>query len=162
MENQSILEKEIDLIQSCISRMAQNSFVIKGWLITLVTVILALLPEKVDTKLLCGVVIAATFCFWYLDAYFLRLERLYRWKYEWVIANRGKDHSFLYDLNPKNEKMWMVGNNGEVKKIPTIFRIMFTESLTPLYAIIIVIAVIFILYSATQSAPANVDTIAVN
>ena len=48
--NQNVLEKEIDLIQSCINRMAQNSFVVKGWLITLVTVILALLPEKVDTR----------------------------------------------------------------------------------------------------------------
>lgn len=29
-EKQAILYKEIDLIQSCINRMAQNSFMIKG------------------------------------------------------------------------------------------------------------------------------------
>ena len=45
-KKQEILYKEIDLIQSCINRMAQNSFVVKGWLIALVAVVLALLPEK--------------------------------------------------------------------------------------------------------------------
>ena len=33
MNNEKILEKEIDLIQNCITRMGQNSFSVKGWLI---------------------------------------------------------------------------------------------------------------------------------
>lgn len=156
MENKTILEKEIDLIQSCISRMAQNSFVIKGWLITLVTVILALLPDKVDAKILCGVVIVASLCFWYLDAYFLKLERLYRWKYEWVITNRGKDLSHLYDLNPNNHEMWPLDKDNKAKKPPSILSIMFSKSLIPLYAIMIVMAVVIIIYSATQGVP--IDT----
>ena len=156
MENKPILEKEIDLIQSCISRMAQNSFIIKGWLITLVTVILALLPEKVDAKILCGVILVATLCFWYLDAYFLRLERLYRWKYEWVITNRGNNCSYLYDLNPMNREMWLLDKKGKVKNPPSIIRVMFTKSLIPLYAIILVVAVSFILYSTIHEAPANI------
>lgn len=41
------IHKEIDLIQSCITRMAQNSFMIKGWFVSIYAVILALLPEKV-------------------------------------------------------------------------------------------------------------------
>lgn len=35
-ELKTVMEKEIDLVQGCISRMAQNSFVIKGWTITLI------------------------------------------------------------------------------------------------------------------------------
>lgn len=35
MKNEEVLVKEIDLIQSCINRMAQNSFIIKGWTISL-------------------------------------------------------------------------------------------------------------------------------
>ena len=50
-ERKAIMDKEIDLIQGCISRMAQNSFIIKGWAITLVAVALALLPETFDAKL---------------------------------------------------------------------------------------------------------------
>ena len=62
-ERKAIMNKEIDLIQGCISRMAQNSFVIKGWAITLVAVALALLPETFNAKLLCGVSIVVTACF---------------------------------------------------------------------------------------------------
>ena len=69
MEINYNFEKEIDLIQSCVNRMAQNSFTIKGWLITLATVILALLPEKIDIRILCVVVFATTLCFWYLDSW---------------------------------------------------------------------------------------------
>lgn len=45
MPNKDILEKEIDLLQSCINRMAHNSFMVKGWMISLIAVIIALLPE---------------------------------------------------------------------------------------------------------------------
>lgn len=40
------IHKEIDLIQSCITRMAQNSFMVKGWFVSLYAVVLALLPKK--------------------------------------------------------------------------------------------------------------------
>lgn len=135
-DNQNVLEKEIDLIQSCIKRMAQNSFVVKGWLITLVTVILALLPENVNTRGICIIVLLATICFWYLDAFFLRLERLYRWKYEWVIAKRLKTMDYCYDLDPMNENMWLPQKDGKSKKAPCVVRVMLTKSLTLLYGII--------------------------
>lgn len=64
------IHKEIDLIQSCINRMAQNSFMLKGWLVTLYAVILGLLPENVNIWLLCAVLITITISFWYLDAFF--------------------------------------------------------------------------------------------
>ena len=70
--------KEIDLIQSCINRMAQNSFQVKGWTVALFAVILALLPEKVEStnKFFLGVVmLAVSVMFWYLDSFFLAAER---------------------------------------------------------------------------------------
>lgn len=39
--------KEIELIQGVISRMAQNSFLIKGWGISLVAIVLALTQEEI-------------------------------------------------------------------------------------------------------------------
>jgi hypothetical protein len=65
-----VLHKEIDLIQACINRMARNSFVIKGWVITLAAALLALLPELVNPRAVCIIVLLVTFCFWYLDAFF--------------------------------------------------------------------------------------------
>lgn len=153
MQNESILQKEIDLIQSCINRMAQNSFAIKGWLITLVAVILALLPETVDVRILCGVVLAATLSFWYLDSYYLKMERLYRWKYEWVIANRCNSNEFPYDLNPMNKGMWLPNEDGTQKKAPCVIRIMFTKSLVPLYAIIILTCLVFFICSFIPAPP---------
>ncbi len=69
------IHKEIDLIQSCITRMAQNSFMVKGWFVSLYAVVLALLPEKINLFLLCTVLIMVNLMFWYLDAFFLRTEK---------------------------------------------------------------------------------------
>lgn len=100
MDNE-ILHKEIDLIQSCITRMANNSFLLKGWAVSIVAVILALADKALDPILLSAVVLIPLISFWYLDAFFLRIEKMYRKMYEWVIAKRiSDDASFLYDLNP--------------------------------------------------------------
>ena len=72
------IHKEIDLIQACITRMAQNSFVIKGWFVSIYAVILALLPERVNMFLLCISLVAVNVIFWYLDGFFLRTEKIYR------------------------------------------------------------------------------------
>ncbi|OUQ48527.1 hypothetical protein [Lachnoclostridium sp. An118] len=57
------IHKEIDLIQSCITRMAQNSFMIKGWFVSIYAVILALLPEKINLLLLCIALTAVNLIF---------------------------------------------------------------------------------------------------
>lgn len=134
MPNSDIMEKEIDLIQGCINRMAQNSFMVKGWMISLVAVIIALLPEKVavDIRVLCILAMAVTVCFWYLDGFFLKMEILYRWKYAWVIQNRLKTLDFAYDLNPHNSKSWI----GE-KREPGIAKVMFSKTLLPLYLLFV-------------------------
>lgn len=130
MKNKDIMEKEIDLIQACVNRMAQNSFLVKGWMLSLVAIIIALLPEKigVDIRVLCVVAFVVTICFWYLDAFFLRMETLYRWKYTWVIKNRQSTLDFAYDLNPHNDKTWI---GGSIE--PNILKIMFSQTFLPLY-----------------------------
>lgn len=93
------LHKEIDLIQSCISRMAQNSFTIKGLSLTCLSIIAVLLIGK--AWWIKALLIVPILGFWFLDAYYLYLERLYRALYKWVIENRMKgNEDFLYDLNP--------------------------------------------------------------
>lgn len=139
-----VLLKEIDLIQGCINRMAQNSFMIKGWTISLIAVVLALLPETFDCTALSIIGIVATGCFWYLDAFFLRTEKLYRWKYEWVIANRIACEENCYDLNPYNRKMWILNKDGSLKEPPRIVNVMFTKTLIPIYVPLIVLSIIFL------------------
>lgn len=103
--DKDILHKEIDLIQTCITRMASNSFLLKGWAISIIAVVLALADKAVDPALLSSVVLIPLFSFWYLDAFFLRTEKMYRKMYEWVLQKRGaEDITYLYDLNPHRFK----------------------------------------------------------
>ena len=124
-----VLLKEIDLIQGCIERMAKNSFSIRGWTISLVAVILAILPAEVDLKIVGTVGVVCVSCFWYVDGFFLSCERLYRMKYEWVIANRLHCSDFCYDLNPHNKRMRLPSD----KKDPQPWKMMFTRTLIPIY-----------------------------
>ena len=141
------IHKEIDLLQSCISRMAQNSFAIKGWAYVLVAAIAALSAEKLNLYALCigGIFI---FCiFWWLDAFFLKMEKLYRYKYEWVIVMRPNgNRSFLYDLNPTNKETWMAG-----KKDISVTSVMFSKPHTLLifYGSPILIGIVVIILKVT-------------
>lgn len=99
--------KEIDLIQDIIKRMASNSFMIKGWTVTLVVATLILNGQKLHLLLAYIPLIV----FWFLDAYFLRLERMYRKLYDWVVKNRLNSDDHLFNLNPyrfKNEVSWTI------------------------------------------------------
>lgn len=145
-----ILEKEIDLIQSCINRMAQNSFIVRGWAITLITFALALISKSIDIKLLCGILFVVAVCFWYLDAFFLKMERMYRWKYEWVIANRQRNETSLFDLNPYNKDMWGQDKQGNERKEPRMILVMFSKTLIPIYVTLIVLEAVLFIYALLQ------------
>jgi len=139
-DKKEIMFKEIDLIQSCITRMAQNSFIVKGWLITLLTVVLTLKPEIVDINILCLICAVSTFCFWALDAFFLKTEKMYRMKYEWVIKNRINSDDYMFDLNPYNSEMWINKNDKkESFKEPSLIRVMGSKTLLPMYMLLLVI-----------------------
>ena len=144
MEIHEKLHKEIDLIQNCINRMANNSFMCKGWVISIVIAIFILLPENISRHTIYGVIILATLCFWCLDVYYLRLERLYRWKYEWVITNRLSNNTdYLYDLNPHNTQMW---GNHTCDEICYFKLMLWNASITPIYGGIIGITAYMILF----------------
>ncbi len=129
------IHKEIDLIQGCINRMANNSFIIKGWSITIYAVVLALLPEKINVILICIVMLTVTWAFWYLDAFFLRTEKIYRKIYDWVLEERPKHNKdLLYQLNP-------VKFDGKILDTESITKIMFSKTLKVFYGIPIIIVV---------------------
>ncbi|MFD1631104.1 hypothetical protein [Pseudopedobacter beijingensis] len=135
MDRQNILNKEIDLIQGVISRMANNSFLLKGWCISLVAVLLALTKDTIvatELDYFNFILILPVVVFWYLDAFFLHKERCYRKLYDWTITNRMISNDFLYDLNYKRFE------NDE----KSIFKIMFSNTLFPLYGLIALIPLV--------------------
>jgi hypothetical protein len=69
--------KHLEFTQQVIARMANNSFSLKAWSVTLLAAIFALAADKANTTTL-WVAVLPLFVFWILDAYFLGQERLYR------------------------------------------------------------------------------------
>lgn len=102
MSNQELF-KEIELIQSCINRMAKNSFMVKGWALTIFAAVIAITKDELfdDMLLLIPMVLIPFVCFWMLDAFFLRTERMYGKMYAWVLQERKRGNiEYQYDLNP--------------------------------------------------------------
>ncbi|MFC4553589.1 MULTISPECIES: hypothetical protein [Halorussus] len=127
---------ELEFIQNVIDRQADNSFKVKGWTITLVVV--TLLFRTSDSQIIVAFI--PLFAFWYLDAYYLKLERQYRKLYNHVRENRdnAQRDSFSMDSSPfKN-------------KVKPIWRIMVSRSVIILYGTILVLLVIYAIsvYSA--------------
>lgn len=72
--------KHIDMYQGIINRMAANSAECKKWALGLVSAILVLVAEKglIDAA---SLVIVPVILFWFLDAYYLALEKQFRGAY---------------------------------------------------------------------------------
>ena len=89
--------KHLELLQGIISRMAGNSFLIRGWSVTLVSALFALAANGSDRSF---VVVSYFPCviFWLLDAYYLSQERKFRSLYNSVRLAE----STTFDMETKN------------------------------------------------------------
>ena len=133
-----VLHKEIDLIQGVINRMASNSFVLKGWLISLIAVVLALSKDSLfscNAIFVCSILCFPILVFWYLDAFYLHKEKCFRALYEWVIKNRMSTNENIYSLDYRPYQ----------KQVNSQFRIMFSKTLLPFYGLSFILLIILIL-----------------
>jgi len=89
--------KHLEFIQAVISRQAGNSFLIKGWSLTLSSALYGFAVSGSDWRLAC-VGLAPALGFWGLDGYFLRQERLFRCLYDEVRNPSSDVDSFC--MNP--------------------------------------------------------------
>jgi hypothetical protein len=82
--------EHLKFIQAVIARMGTNSFLLKGWTVTLVAALFAFGAKEADRAF---IVIAwvPVLVFAGLDAYFLRRERLYRRLHDKVAAKTDTD-----------------------------------------------------------------------
>ncbi|HWM26259.1 MAG TPA: hypothetical protein VNP98_15700 [Chthoniobacterales bacterium] len=87
--------KYLEFLQAAISRMASNSFLIKGWSVTLGTAVLGF-SVKENNWAMALVALIPTGSFWALDAYYLGLERLFRDLWRKAVDNMGA----TFDMNP--------------------------------------------------------------
>lgn len=85
--------KHLEMIQGVINRMANNSFILKGWAVTLAAGIFAL-PGSNSESVLSWIGCIPIIAFWGLDTYYLLQERLYRSLYKKVCALDNADIDF--------------------------------------------------------------------
>jgi hypothetical protein len=132
------LLKETEIVQDIINRMGTNSFLIKGWSITL---IVATLLFGGGTSYYQYIALLPLLLFWSLDAYFLRTEKLYRRLYDWLIENREAkaNQEHLLEMNKaKLEKRFG-------REMPCLVQVMFSRTLLAFYGLLLIMIVALIL-----------------
>lgn len=96
--------KHLEFIQAIISRLAGNSFQMKGWNVALATAAIGLAAAKDSKPTLAVLAVAPALAFWFLDAYYLALEARYRALYDKTIKDEA---SFLLDAGPVDSVGWL-------------------------------------------------------
>ena len=76
-------QKHLEMIQGVINRLSRNSFLLKGWSVTLFSALIALSTHNSNVNLVYFAWIPITIL-WGLDAFFLRQEQLFRKLYDLV------------------------------------------------------------------------------
>ena len=90
--------KHLEFIEAIISRMATNSFLFKGWAITIAAALAAF--AAVDSKDgLLAIALVSTQMFWALDGYYLWLERCFVSLYTEVAAKAPGDIDFRMSID---------------------------------------------------------------
>ncbi len=129
--------KHLEMIQAVITRMAHNSFLLKGWSVTISAAVLALLTGKPGSGWVV-IALVPTLFFWGLDGYFLRQERLFRELYDHVRELEKDDVDFSMDTRPyKDEVAGLCG-------------VIFSKTLRAFYPPMVVVIILVAFYAVVS------------
>jgi len=134
--------KHLEMIQSVIERMGNNSFLIKGWSITLVSAIFILAIQGTQKTFAVWTLFPAII-FWLLDGFYLWQERLLRSLYDHVLKTDEKKIDFSMDTT-KVQDVEIFGRKN------TWLNTVFSRTLLPFHGgmvFVILVAVAISLYS---------------
>jgi len=92
--------KHLEFIQGVINRMGQNSFLLKGWAVTLVAGLFAFANTQDMDYRLISIALIPTIFFWLLDGYFLWQEKLFRKLYD-NVRKKGDGEFIDFSMNVK-------------------------------------------------------------
>lgn len=122
--------KHLEFIQTVITRMNQNSFQIKGWMITIVSALLALYASS-GKQIYILVAIVPTVIFWFLDTYYLQQERKFRGVYNDVAG-----------LSPEDSRVDVRDFEMPIQKYQCgtycYFNVLISRTILPLYGVVII------------------------
>lgn len=107
LDNEENRRSHLGQIQLVIIRMAANSFLLKGWAVTLVAALFALASVN-SREQFAYIAFLPALIFWGLDAYYLRQERLFRALYDAIrmapVGSLARD-SFSMNTAPHENRV---------------------------------------------------------
>jgi len=130
IEKDKILIEEIKIVQDIIKRMANNSSSVKTWAVTLVVATLLIKGNSNHTF----VAFIPLLSFWFLDAYYLQQEKLYREVHKWIVEYRVTHDDDLFNMDASRFR-----NN-----VKSVFKLMFSISVWPIYLGILILLIVYI------------------
>jgi len=125
--------KHLEFIQNAITRMANNSFLLKGWTVTLVAAIVALAAQNANPWFVTLAFFPAI-AFWVLDAFYLRQERLFRILYDDI---RVKNEETIQSEGP-----FSMNTKPIEDKVESLRDTMFSPTLKLFYIMIILTIIV--------------------
>ena len=96
--------KHLEMIQNIITRLANNSFSLKGWTVIFIAAVLGFAIKESDPNYI-PLVLFPIFAFWGLDGYYLRQEKLFRSLYDKVRKLDEQDINFEMDISSTEDEV---------------------------------------------------------
>jgi hypothetical protein len=117
-------QQHLSFIQAVITRLSTQSFLVKGWGVTLAVALLALAANR-NSPGYAAVSSCPFLVFWILDGFFLSRERAFRSLYDDVRRKEGAVIDFSMDIRP-----FRTGRNSWLCSA-------FSRTLLPLYGLLL-------------------------
>jgi hypothetical protein len=134
--------KHLEFIQLSIARLANNSFLTKGWAVTVGGALYGFAVSHLNPWIaLVGLM--PTLAFWWLDAYFLRAERLFRCLYDDVRDPGKAIEPFSMDVGPYR-----------ADKYSAYRKVIFSSTLRVFYGTLLLVGIVIFASSLIHQAAA--------
>lgn len=124
--------QHLAFIQDVITRMNSNSFSLKGLMITIVAALVAFTvnDDNKDTAVFnLSIALLLVLIFWFLDAYYLKMERQYRMLYDDAVIDKAE----LYKMTADDYYV-------------CYFEVLFSKTTWPLYLPIVGVLIVAIVF----------------
>ncbi|MBA5715634.1 hypothetical protein DT035_12570 [Bacillus subtilis] len=106
--------RHLEMIQNIINRLASNSFLIKGWTVTIVVGLFAFANFKEMNSQFIIVALIPVLFFWGLDGFFLYQEKLFRKLYVHVINLQVDKVNFSMEIESfKTKYGWITATKSK-------------------------------------------------
>ncbi|REE96651.1 hypothetical protein [Thermomonospora umbrina] len=132
--------KHLEFIQNTVARLAGNSFLAKGWALTISAALYGVSASRLSPWIALAA-IGPTLGFWWLDSYFLQQERLFRCLYNDVRKPDSSVELFSMDTSPYRGDVHVVWR-----------RVFFSSTLRVFYGALVVAGMVLVIVGSIYDA----------